>query len=255
MLNQKLKKNIIKLVKNLGDEVEKIKLSPVKYVLKEDNSPLTIADSFINLELNKFISNTKFNNIISEENDEIPFSIRGKWDCFWMIDPIDGTKEFINQSSDYTLNIAFCKKNIPIFSVVYAPARSELYHAEKNKGAFKNGKIINTAKLKSNMLNVVASKSHINKPTKSFIKKLQTSRKVNLVQYGSSLKICKVAEGDADIYPRFGPTMEWDTCAAQLILEEAGGFLKDIGGKSLNYNKHSLLNNHFLASGHEDYIL
>jgi 3'(2'), 5'-bisphosphate nucleotidase len=255
LLNHQFKKNIIELVKILGNEVEKIKSSPVEFVLKEDNSPLTLADSFINIELNKFLSNTQFTNIISEENNQVPFSTRSKWDYFWMIDPIDGTKEFINQNSDYTLNIALCKTNIPIFSIVYAPARGELYHAEKNEGAFKNGNKINTAKLKSNILNVVASRSHINKSTQFFINKLQVERKINLLKYGSSLKICKVAEGDADIYPRFGPTMEWDTCAAQLILEEAGGFVQDVEGKPLRYNKQNLLNNYFLASGHEDYIV
>tara|TARA_Y100001935_G_C17291770_1_gene503777 strand:+ start:434 stop:1180 length:747 start_codon:yes stop_codon:yes gene_type:complete len=248
MLNQDLKNKLINLVEELGEKAEIIKKGNSKVTFKQDNSPLSEADILINKELNRFILETKITNIISEENKEIDYTLRKNWDLYWLIDPIDGTKEFIKKGSDYTINIALCSRNSPIFSIVYAPARAEMFTAEKNNGAFKNSKKITINTNRGRSLNIVASKSHMNFETTEYINRIKEKYKVNLLQFGSSLKICKVAEGVADIYPRFGPTMEWDTCAADLIVSEAGGRIFDVNNKQLIYNKPNLLNPFFIVS-------
>ena len=241
---------ITSLLLELGQEVEKIKQhdSDLKIEFKQDQSPLSKADLFLNEQICNFLRKTNVINIISEENSEESYTKkRKKWDYFWIIDPIDGTKEFINRGTDYTINIALCKRNIPILSYVYAPARNEMYYAEKGNFAFLNQTRILACRKPKAKLNIVASKSHLNDETKGFINRIKESYSIKLLKYGSSLKICKVAEGVADIYPRFGPTMEWDTCAADLILSEAGGVLVGKNGRSLKYNKANLLNPHFIA--------
>tara|TARA_B100000242_G_C43007824_1_gene468453 strand:+ start:108 stop:857 length:750 start_codon:yes stop_codon:yes gene_type:complete len=248
MLSSVIKQDLLSIVCNLGKEAELIRKSNFEIDLKEDSSPITKADLLINEELNKFFSSTQFKNIISEENAEVPYKERKKWEIFWCIDPIDGTKEYISGGSDYTINIALCKKDRPIFSIVYAPAREELFVAEKDQGATKNNRKILVDNNTSNLVRLVASKSHLNKKTQDYIDMISSDQDVSLLQFGSSLKICKIAEGEAHLYPRFGPTMEWDTCAAQLILEEAGGTLLDINNECLKYNKIDLLNPYFIAS-------
>ena len=141
-------------------------------------------------------------------------------------------------------------KERPIFGLVSCPSTNDIYHAYKGSGAFLNGKKISISKnLNGNIKRVIASKSHMNEETKKYIENLKKNYSVSLKSYGSSLKICKIAEGEADIYPRFGPTMEWDTCAAQIVLEEAGGSLIDVKGNQLIYNKQNLLNPYFIAEG------
>ena len=137
---------------------------------------------------------------------------------------------------------------MPIFSIVSAPGNSLLYHAEINNGSFLNGRKISVNKNTKTKLKVVVSKSHMNKKTQDFLRVIKKKYTISLVNLGSSLKICKVAEGSADLYPRLGPTMEWDTCAAHLILNEAGGAISCFGGEKLTYNKESLKNPFFIAS-------
>ena len=249
MISKAKKNQITSLLYELGQEAEKIKQSDISLntQFKQDSSPFTKADLFLNKEICNFLKKTNISNIISEENSEVSFAKRKKWDYFWIIDPIDGTKEFINKGTDYTINIALCKENAPILSYVYAPARNEMFHAERGSSAFLNQKKISGGNTPNIELNIVASKSHLNNETMNFIDCFKESYSVKLLQYGSSLKICKVAEGIADIYPRFGPTMEWDTCAADLILREAGGELVEKKGNSLKYNKEKLRNPHFVA--------
>lgn len=248
MLSTSCKKDLLSLVSDLGKEAELIRKSNVEIELKEDSSPITKADLLINEELNKFFLSTHFKNVISEENAEIPYKERKKWEFFWCIDPIDGTKEYIAGGSDYTINIALCIKDRPVFSIVYAPAREELFVAEKDQGATKNKRKISVESKTSNLLRIVASKSHMNSETTEYIEKQKESNKIKLLQFGSSLKICKVAEGIADLYPRFGPTMEWDTCAADLIVSEAGGGIYNIEQEVLKYNKKNLINPYFIVS-------
>lgn len=249
MISKAKKNQITSLLLELGEEAEKIKQhhSDLKIEFKQDQSPLSQADVFLNEQICNFLRKTNVSNIISEENSEISFTKRKKWDYFWIIDPIDGTKEFINKGTDYTINIALCKGNVPILSYVYAPARNEMFHAEKGNFAFLNKKRISVGKTINKELNIVASKSHLNDETMDFINRIKESYSIKLLKYGSSLKICKVAENLADIYPRFGRTMEWDICAADLILSEAGGMLVDKTGRTLKYNKVNLINPHFIA--------
>ncbi len=242
--------SLVLLVRKLNKDVEEIKFTDFKVGSKSDKSPITKADLHVNSFLCDFLKNTDCKNIISEENSNIDFEKRRDWQYYWMIDPIDGTKEFINKSTDYTINIALCHENNPIFGLVSCPATNDIYHAYQGCGAFLNGKKINTSKnINSNVMRVIASKSHMNAETKDYIENLKKSYEVSLKNFGSSLKICKIAEGEADIYPRFGPTMEWDTCAAHIVLEEAGGKLLNDAGNQLQYNKRNLLNPYFIAKG------
>ena len=218
---------------------------------KDDNSPLTEAD----IVSNNIICNSlekKYPDIpiLSEENQEIPYDVRKNWDYYWCIDPIDGTKEFVKKNGEFTVNIALIYKSEPVMGVVFSPVLEELYWAKKGSGAYKNGK---TLPLKINTypkqkLTVVASKSHFSKETQEFIDALDTET-IAQVSKGSSLKLCMVAEGVADIYPRLAPTMEWDTAAADAIVRESGKMSYQFeNNKPIAYNKENLLNPWFLVS-------
>ncbi len=236
-----------KIIISLNTEVEKIKLSNIGVRIKEDQSPLTKADTLVNKRLCNFVKKTNVVNVISEEEINQKYSLRRKWEKYWVIDPIDGTKEFIKKSSDYTINIALCEKSNPVFGIVSRPSTNDIYYAFKNGGAYLNGKLLKKKKQALNKIRVVASSSHINEETEKFIENLNKKTPTEIKNYGSSLKICKIAEGEADIYPRFAPTMEWDTCAAQIILEESGGMITDIEMNPLKYNKKNLVNPFFIA--------
>jgi 3'(2'), 5'-bisphosphate nucleotidase len=186
---------------------------------------------------------------MSEENKMVDFNERKDWDYYWCIDPIDGTKEFIKKNGEFTVNIALIKKNEPVLGVVYAPAINAMYSAKLGEGAFKNG--IKLPLQKNNNLSkkmiVVASKSHLSPETQEFINNLDT-KEVEQVSKGSSLKLCMVAEGSADIYPRLAPTMEWDTAAADAIVREAGKMTLQFDTNiPLIYNKENLLNPWFVV--------
>ena len=189
--------------------------------------------------------------LLSEENKIVLFEERKNWDYFWLIDPLDGTKEFIKKTDEFTVNIALIHKNTPVLGIVYAPVFKDIYYAKKGFGAYKNTQKLNSGKKQNTQkLRVVASKSHLNDKTKEFIESLKNkTQEIEFVSVGSSLKFCLLAEDKADIYPRFAPTMEWDTAAAHIIITETGGSIIDMNTKhNLEYNKPSLLNNSFLAS-------
>ncbi|CAA6827555.1 MAG: 3'(2'),5'-bisphosphate nucleotidase (EC [uncultured Sulfurovum sp.] len=217
---------------------------------KFDDSPLTEAD----LKSNEIICNALmalYPNIpiLSEENKTVAYEERKLWECFWLIDPIDGTKEFIKKNDEFTINIALIKKGIPVLGVVFAPAIDEMYVAKKGEGAFKNGvklPLIQNNNLKEKIF-VVASKSHLSLETQEFIDSLE-SKSIEQVSKGSSLKLCMVAEGVADIYPRLASTMEWDTAAAHAIVLESGKEVIQFETKeALTYNKKDLLNPWFMV--------
>ena len=237
----------------------------IEVLKKEDNSPITKADlaanSFIINEIKKIDS---YIPILSEESS-IDWYERKKWNKYWLIDPLDGTKEFINKNGEFTVNIALIENNNSVLGIIYAPAKSLLYFAKKNYGAFKifsSSEIDNLNEAKpikvlKNVMNsnarIIGSRSHSNKVFDSWLS--QKFSKYTLITKGSSLKFCEIAEGKADIYPRFGPTSEWDIAAGHIILEEAGGFLKDIKGNKILYNtKESLINPEFIASSNTDLI-
>ena len=210
----------------LSKEVCEIQERGFETLQKDDKSPLTEADLHSNKRIREFLfANTEITNIISEEDKEIDYEERSKWDYYWLIDPIDGTKEFVKGGDDFCINIALCKGSEPVFGYVACPKKQDQYFAIKDRGAFKNGERI-YAKYSYNLqgepIKVVASKSHLNKETEEFINNLKNNHKVETLNIGSSLKFCLVAEGEAHIYPRFGATMEWDTCRRKLSQKRVG---------------------------------
>ncbi len=250
MLKEINLKEIVDIAIDAGKSIMKIYNKDFTIEYKNDKSPLTEADlkanEIICSSLKKLYPNIP---IMSEENNQTKYEIRKKWEYYWCIDPIDGTKEFIKKNDEFTVNIALIYKNTPVLGVVYAPAIDEIYKAKKGEGAFKNSKKlplhVNTKP--EEKLSVVASKSHLSQETQEFIDTLETN-KVEQISKGSSLKLCMVAEGVADIYPRLAPTMEWDTAAADAIVRESGKmtfqFEKNI---PMIYNKRDLLNPWFLV--------
>lgn len=231
---------------------------------KADNSPLTIADKNANKIITGILSVTSFP-ILSEEGKEVPFKTRSKWDTLWIVDPLDGTKEFIKRNGEFTVNIALVKKGVPVMGVIYVPVRKELYFASQEAGAYKitgidstvqpsmeeiQAKAIRLPQLMGHQgVVVVASRSHQTEETTAFIENLRKQgQPVTLISSGSSLKICLVADGSADVYPRFAPTMEWDTAAGHAIAKAAGCDIFHIDGKTpLQYNKEDLHNPWFIV--------
>ena len=232
-----------------SDEIIKIyKSGDFSVEAKADNSPLTLADKAAHVAIVDVLSPTGIP-ILSEEGKAIPFNIRKDWEYFWMIDPLDGTKEFIKKNGEFTVNIALIHGGKVVLGVVYTPVIGEMYWASQGSGAFKDGNPlrVNDFKITDQNLKVVASRSHLTSETQEFLDGLDAPE---VVSKGSSLKLLMVAEGLADLYPRYAPTMEWDTAAAQIIVEEAGGSvsIKD-SDESVNYNKKDLLNPWFLVAG------
>lgn len=227
---------------------------------KEDNSPLTKADKAANKIISSILEKSKIP-VLSEEGKSIPYETRKDWNMLWVVDPIDGTKEFIKRNGEFTVNIALIENNKPIIGVILAPDSGVLYFSENNIGAFKSVININyfnlenllveaiplPLKQKNQTFTVVASRSHLSKETEAYVQNLRTQHgEIKLISKGSSLKLCMVAEGKANCYPRFAPTMEWDTAAGQAICEAAGFQVIDFKTKkSMKYNREKLLNNWF----------
>jgi adenylylsulfate kinase len=223
---------------------------------KTVDSPLTQADisahDLILAGLKKLSPNLP---ILSEESKTIPYEQRRSWSTYWLVDPLDGTKEFIKRNDEFTVNIALIEKGSPVMGVVHAPALDLTYYAETGKSAFKQeGKKkpvkIKVSDYRNSKLKIAISRSHKDEPLDHFLQKIQDYESIRM---GSSLKFCLIAEGTAHLYPRFGPTMEWDTAAAQCVVTEAGGMVTDLSGKSLRYNKPDLTNPDFIVSGQPAY--
>ena len=213
---------------------------------KADNSPLTLADQASHNRIISFLEKTGIP-ILSEEGAEIPFDKRKEWDYFWMIDPLDGTKEFIKKNGEFTVNIALIHFGKPILGVVYPPVLNQMYSAIKDNGSYLDGQKnqVTGRTLDQSNLKTVASRSHMSPETEDFLGQL---KEPEIVSKGSSLKLLMVASGDADVYPRFGPTMEWDTAAAHIIVEEAGGQVVHPDLQTpVVYNKKNLLNPFFIV--------
>jgi 3'(2'), 5'-bisphosphate nucleotidase len=211
---------------------------------KPDNSPLTIADSISNEIIINELNNFSSYPIITEETP-ISFEHRKNWSKFWLIDPLDGTKDFIAKNGQFTINIALIENSKPIFGVVFIPVTNDVYYAEFKKGAFKNGKKIYNSSRRKKLI-ATESNFHSTKSNAEFFTKFKIQ---NILKYGSSLKICKLAEGLVDVYPRLNGTKEWDTAASHIIANEAGCKLIDIiSNEELVYNKKDFKNNFFVAS-------
>ncbi len=232
--------------------------------LKEDATPLTDADKASNTVINEALQDSDFP-IISEENRQIAYADRKNWDACWIVDPLDGTKEFVKRNGEFTVNIALCENGNPIFGVIYVPVSRELYYGDVKEGkAFKTildqdhslaGSLfedkdrIYPVEKPGDTLRVVGSRSHMNQDTLDYIESVKDKyKKVEIVSKGSSLKFCLVAEGKADVYPRFAPTMEWDTAAGQAICNAVGFTVTSKEtNKPLTYNKLNLLNPYFIV--------
>lgn len=235
-----------------------------KVSAKSDSSPLTEADLISSEIINSHLTQTPFP-IISEEIKMEKASTRKSWTTCWVVDPIDGTKEFIKRNGEFTVNIALCHNGTPVLGVIYTPATRELYYARVNdKLAYKtvlseahdvpvelfNEKdSIKPSDPSKGKIRVVGSRSHMNDDTIDYMTNLKKAyNDVEVVSKGSSLKFCLVAEGKADVYPRLAPTMEWDTAAGQAICMAVGlKVLSKDTGKQLQYNKQDLLNPHFIV--------
>ncbi|MDA3871555.1 MAG: 3'(2'),5'-bisphosphate nucleotidase CysQ [Candidatus Marinimicrobia bacterium] len=240
---------IIEISKKAGKETLKYYNDNVKIEYKDDNSPLTQADLVSHRIIVDFLEKlTPKIPIISEEGEIPEYNIRKKWMKYWLIDPLDGTKEFIKKNGEYTINIALIIDREPVVGVIYVPVTDIFYYGEKNKGSFKieNGetKRIFANKIDENSpLTVIESRSH---PSKELEKYLQTINVKDRVQVGSSLKFCLVAEGLADIYPRLSPTMEWDTGVGDCIYRNAAMGKENYS--PIIYNKPILKNKNFIIA-------
>jgi 3'(2'), 5'-bisphosphate nucleotidase len=247
MLDSIKLKDIENIALKASIEILKIYNQDFDVEYKDDKSPLTQADTKANeiicSSLEKLYPNIP---IMSEESKQIDYEIRKDWAYYWCIDPIDGTKEFIKKNGEFTINIALIHNNTPVVGVVYAPVLQDMYSAMKDDGAYKNN-IKLPIKRDDNNLVIVASKSHLTDETKKFIDNIQTPKEKVFISKGSSLKLCLVADGTADIYPRLAPTMEWDTAAADAIVRESGKMTYQFNTKeSIIYNKENLLNPWFI---------
>lgn len=248
-----------------GEEIMKIYAKDFEVELKSDNSPLTIADQNANAVINSYLINTSIP-IISEENKQADFLERKDWETCWMVDPLDGTKEFVKRNGEFTVNIALIENNQPILGVIYVPVTKMLYYgivAEQKayKTVLQNHKVaanelflatdeIRPANPNADIIKIVGSRSHKSPETAAFIKSLEgEGKQVEIVSKGSSLKFCLVAEGEATMYPRFAPTMEWDTAAGHAICNAVGLKVKQTSGETaLQYNKENLLNPYFIVA-------
>lgn len=245
-----------------GKEILNVYNSDFAVEHKDDKSPLTEADKCAHHKIMEVLNSTSIP-VLSEEGREIPYEERKNWSRLWIVDPLDGTKEFVKRNGEFTVNIALIENNFPIAGVIYVPVTGVLYVGWNKNGAFKTettNENINWSDLANDknkipfeshdsVFKIVASRSHMSPETEDYVKELEKIHgKAELVSMGSSLKICLVAEGKANTYPRFAPTMEWDTAAGQAIAEAAGKEFLDWNTKSrMKYNRENLLNNWFLV--------
>ena len=241
---------IIEISKEAGNAILEIYNTNFDYQIKEDLSPLTNADTLshsIICERLKVL--TPGIPILSEESCNIPFSIRSQWCQYWLIDPLDGTKEFIKKNDEFTVNIALIENNNPIIGLIHNPVLNTTYWGSE-LGTFLSKKNSNPQKIavqKSQLIKsrIICSRSHKSEELEVYLRSIG---KHQIIHAGSSLKFCSIASGESDIYPRFNPTSEWDTAAGQCIVESAGGTIKTLDGERMQYNKKkSLINPGFIC--------
>lgn len=272
MNNQLLLETAIKASLDAGKVISDIYHDPAsdfEVEKKADNSPLTIADRKSNDMIISYLKQTPYP-IISEECKNMDYAIRKEWETVWVVDPLDGTKEFIKRNGEFTVNIALVRGGHPVLGVIYIPEKRVLYYGTLEGGAYrvddidtKNGADFAVIENRSVKLPLerkdgkyiaVASRSHMSAETESYINTLKEQHgDVSLTSIGSSIKICLVAEGSADIYPRFAPTMEWDTAAGHAIVRAAGKEMYQVDEVTpLRYNKEDLLNPWFIVRTKRD---
>jgi 3'(2'), 5'-bisphosphate nucleotidase len=246
-----LRDAVIALAKQAGVAIMEVYGGKFDVTAKDDSSPLTIADllshEVIAAGLRALTPNWP---VLSEESAAIPFSERSNWSTYWLVDPLDGTKEFVSRNGEFTVNIALIHDHAPAFGVVYVPATATVYFGGKSLGAFKERGDTSAQKIQPAIPahtppRVVGSRSHRGELLDEYLIRLGAH---TLISMGSSIKFCLIAEGKADLYPRLGPTSEWDTAAAQAVVEGAGGVVCTPDGLPLRYNtKAEILNPHFFV--------
>ncbi len=253
---EKITPEIIALAEQAGQRILEIYESGFEITDKADHTPLTDADLAAHTTIVEGLAQlTPEIPILSEESTSIPFEERQQWRRYWLIDPLDGTREFIKRNGEFTVNIALIENHEPILGVIQVPCNGILYYAWRTGGAWKKlpeqpVEQIQVRSPSEEQLVVAGSRSHQSDTITDFLDKIGAHR---IFPMGSSLKSCLVAEGQADLYPRLGPTSEWDTAAAQCVVEEAGGQLTNTAMQPLRYNtKDSLLNPHFFVFGKGD---
>ena len=243
---------VIDIARAAGREILAIYESDFEVETKADHSPLTAADSaahrLIVARLNELTPDIP---VWSEESAAIPYSERAGWTRFWLVDPLDGTKEFIKRNGEFTVNIALVEGHEPVLGIVHVPVSGRDYFGARGHGAFLDSggepQPIHVQRPAADPVRVVGSRSHRGASLEHFLQKLGPHE---IVPMGSSLKLCLVASGNADVYPRLGPTSEWDTAAAQAVVECAGGFVVDLDGHPLRYNTRvEVLNPYFIVYG------
>jgi 3'(2'), 5'-bisphosphate nucleotidase len=244
---------VVRLAQRAGDEILSVYSEQFEVTHKSDQSPLTLAD----LRSHEIIVHglralTPGVPVLSEEASDIPYEQRRQWTRYWLVDPLDGTKEFVSRNGEFTVNIALIENHVPTLGVVHVPVTSTTYTGAAGIGAFRKvdaeaAQPVSVRTPAASPLRIVGSRSHRGDSLDQYLPRLAP---YELIAVGSSLKFCLVAEGNADFYPRFGPTSEWDTAAAQAIVEAAGGAVVKTDGERLRYNtKAELLNPHFLVYG------
>ncbi len=248
---------IKQIARDAGREILDVYGTAFTVDVKEDQSPLTEADRRGNVVIvNALTEQYPDIPIISEETSTVSYGERKNWEYFWLVDPLDGTKEFIKRNGEFTVNIALIHKDTPVLGVVYQPVGDRMFWSKQGSGAWLSENRSAAVPLKGGehystkaKVTVVASRSHRTQEVEDFVEKLKAAGKeVEFLSAGSSLKLCLVAQGKADVYPRLGPTMEWDTGAAHAIALEAGRrVLADGTGTPLIYNKENLLNPFFFV--------
>ena len=261
ILNNKLLLDVCNVAIEAGIEILTFYKNDIKVTHKEDLSPLTKADLASNKIILESLKKLNSNIPILSEESLVDWEIRKNWKKYWLVDPLDGTKEFIKKNGEFTVNIALVENNNPTLGVIYVPAKSLLYLAEKDKGSFKTNtkdklknfegiqKILVSSQM--NRARVIGSRSHSNATFDNWVK--EKFPNAEIVQAGSSLKFCLIAEGEADIYPRFGPTSEWDIAAGHILVNEAGGKIRTFQNDSISYNtKENIINPEFYVIGNID---
>ena len=257
-LSQNVFDAVINVARSAGDKILEIYQTDIEVEHKGDGSPLTKADKAAHNEIMACLQRiTPDIPVLSEESVDIDFDERKAWTTFWLVDPLDGTKEFINKNGEFTVNIALMQNNQPIWGVVHVPVTDITYaggvkqKTQKYQSGVLSSELSVTQKgINCGQLDVVASRSHADGKLASLYELLESKGyKTDTLSVGSSLKFCMIAEGSADVYPRVGLTSEWDTAAAQAVLEGAGGkVLRFSDGQNLDYNKQDILNPFFLAA-------
>jgi 3'(2'), 5'-bisphosphate nucleotidase len=262
MTQENLIKTLIQAAAAGMDAIRSVPRNNLQTSHKDDYSPVTEADRRSHGAIQWILGETGIP-VLSEEGAEIPYEVRKDWEFCWIVDPLDGTKEFLKGSDEYTVNIALLHKGIPTMGIIGIPERNVFYLGSKTTGAIRfhqdeigneglpqtfqllNGK----SESGSDSLRVIASRSHLSEATANYIEELRNNHKlIEFVQAGSAIKFCMLAEGSADIYPRFSPCMEWDTAAGQVILQLCGKSIKSWPELiELQYNKPNLLNPDFIA--------